>query len=156
MPPVRMRGDGRKAKDPKKTLARLLSYLKPHLPVMTIVAVCILISSLATALSSYSLDPLINNYITPLTGQTNPDYAPLIRFLFLMAAIYLLGIVSAFLYNFLMVKVGQGVQKTIRNTMFTHMQKLPIRYFDTHPVGDLMSRYTSDIDTLRQIGRAHV
>ena len=151
MPPVRMRGDGRKAKDPKKTLARLLSYLKPHLPVMTIVAVCILISSLATALSSYSLDPLINNYITPLTGQTNPDYAPLIRFLFLMAAIYLLGIVSAFLYNFLMVKVGQGVQKKIRDDMFSHMQRLPIRYFDTHTAGDIMSRYTADIDTLRQM-----
>ena len=146
-----MRGDGRKAKDPKKTLARLLSYLKPHLPVMTIVALCILISSLATALSSYSLDPLINNYITPLTGQTNPDYMPLIRFLIVMAAIYLLGIVSSFLYNFLMVKVGQGVQKKIRDDMFSHMQRLPIRYFDTHTAGDVMSRYTADIDTLRQM-----
>ena len=151
MPPIRMRGDGRKAKDPKKTLARLFSYLKPYRINMVLVAVCILVSSLATALSSYSLEPLINDYIKPLTGQTNPDYAPLIRFLCIMGVIYLLGIVSSFLYNYLMVKVAQGTQKRIRDDMFRHMQKLPIRYFDTHPAGDVMSRYTSDIDTLRQM-----
>ena len=151
MPPIRMKGDGRKAKDPKKTLARLLSYLKPYRGTMLLVVLCILISSLATALSSYSLDPLINKYITPLSGQVNPDFAPLIRFLILMGAIYLLGTVSSFLYNYLMVRVGQGMQKTIRDDMFRHMQRLPIRYFDTHPTGDVMSRYTSDIDTLRQM-----
>lgn len=151
MPPIRMKGDGRKAKDPKKTLARLFSYTRPYLGTMILVVVCILIGSLATALSSYSLDPLINNYITPLTGQENPDYAPLIRFLIGMGVVYALGIVSSFLYNFLMVKVGQGIQKTIRDDMFRHMQKLPIRYFDTHPAGDVMSRYTADIDTLRQM-----
>ncbi len=151
MPPVKMKGDGRKAKNPKKTLARLLSYLKPHRVTMTLVMVCILLSSLATALSSYSLDPLISNYIKPLTGQENPDYIPLIRFLIGMGIVYLLGIISAFLYNFLMVKVGQGIQKDIRDEMFRRMQRLPIRYFDTHPAGDVMSRYTADIDTLRQM-----
>ena len=151
MPPIRMKGDGRKAKNPKKTLARLLSYLKPYRVNMTFVVVCILLSSLATALSSYSLEPLINDYIKPLTGQLNPDYAPLARFLFFMGVIYVIGIVSSFLYNFLMVKVGQGVQKRIRDDMFRHMQLLPIRYFDTHPAGDVMSRYTADIDTLRQM-----
>ena len=151
MPPVRMKGDGRKAKDPKKTLARLFSYVRPYLATMIFVVICILVSSLATALSSYSLDPLINDYIVPLTGQEAPDYAPLIRFLFVMGGIYLLGIVSSFLYSFLMVKVGQGMQKQIRDEMFCHMQKLPIRYFDTHPAGDVMSRYTADIDTLRQM-----
>ena len=151
MPPVRMRGDGRKAKNPKKTLARLLSFLKPYRGTLILVVLCILMASLATALSSYSLDPLINDYIMPLTGQENPDYAPLIRFLCGMAAIYLLGIVSSFLYNYLMVRVGQGTQKKIRDDMFTHMQRLPIRYFDTHPAGDVMSRYTADIDTLRQM-----
>ncbi len=151
MPPIRMKGDGRKAKNPKQTIVRLLSYLKPYRVRMIIIVVCILVSSLATALSSYSLDPLINNYIAPLTGQIDPDYMPLIRFLILMAGIYLLGTVSAFLYNFLMVTVGQGMQKKIRDDMFSHMQKLPIRYFDTHPTGDVMSRYTSDIDTLRQM-----
>ena len=151
MPPIRMKGDGRKAKNPKKTLARLLSYLKPYKVTMLLVVVCILISSLATALSSYSLKPLISNYIQPLAKQVDPDYAPLIGFLILMAAIYLLGIASSFLYTFLMAKVGQGTQKTIRDEMFRHMQKLPIRYFDSHPAGDVMSRYTSDIDTLRQM-----
>jgi len=151
MPPIRMKGDGRKAKDPKKTLTRLFSYTKPYLGTMILVVVCILIASLATALSSYSLEPLINNYIKPLTGQDSPDYGPLIRFLFVMGVVYALGIVSSFLYNFLMVKVGQGIQKRIRDDMFRHMQKLPIRYFDTHPAGDVMSRYTSDIDTLRQM-----
>ena len=151
MPPIRMKGDGRKAKNPKKTLARLLSYLKPYIGTMILVVVCILIGSLATALSSYSLDPLINNYIKPLAGTENPNFAPLVRFLVLMGAIYALGIVSSFLYNYLMVRVGQGMQKTIRDDMFRHMQRLPIRYFDTHTAGDVMSRYTSDIDTLRQM-----
>ena len=151
MPPIRMKGDGRKAKNPKKTLARLFGYLKPYRFAMVLVVICILLSSLATALSSYSLDPLINDYIAPLKGVENPDFAPLIRFLASMAGIYLLGIVSSFLYNFLMVKVGQGTQKKIRDAMFSHMQRLPIRYFDTHPAGDIMSRYTSDIDTLRQM-----
>ena len=151
MPPIRMKGDGRKAKNPKKTLARLLSYLKPYMGTMILVVVCILIGSLATALSSYSLDPLINNYIKPLAGQVNPDFSGLIGFLVAMGAIYVLGIVSSFLYNYLMVRVGQGMQKTIRDDMFRHMQRLPIRYFDTHTAGDVMSRYTSDIDTLRQM-----
>ena len=151
MPPIRMKGDGRKAKNPKKTLARLLSYLKPYTGTMILVVVCILVGSLATALSSYSLEPLINNYIKPLAGEASPDFAPLVRFLVLMGAIYALGIVSSFLYNYLMVRVGQGMQKTIRDDMFRHMQRLPIRYFDTHTAGDVMSRYTSDIDTLRQM-----
>ena len=151
MPPIHMKGDGRKAKNPKKTLTRLLSYLKPYTAIMILVVVCILVSSLATALSSYSLKPLISTYISPLIGQANPNLAPLVGFLIFMAAIYLLGIVSSFLYTFLMAKVGQGAQKTIRDDMFRHMQKLPIRYFDSHPAGDVMSRYTSDIDTLRQM-----
>ncbi|MBR4972302.1 MAG: ABC transporter ATP-binding protein, partial [Oscillospiraceae bacterium] len=146
-----MKGDGRKAKNPKKTLARLFSYMKPYTGTMILVVICILLSSLATALSSYSLEPLIEDYIRPLQGQIDPNFAPLVTFLVGMAVIYILGIVSAFLYNFLMVRVGQGMQKKIRDEMFSHMQKLPIRYFDTHPTGDVMSRYTSDIDTLRQM-----
>ena len=151
MPPVRMKGDGRKAKNPKKTLARMLSYLKPYRFTLVLVVICILLSSLATALSSYSLDPLIEDYIKPLSSQENPDFAPLVKFLIGMAIVYVVGIVSTFLYNLLMVKVGQGTQKKIRDDMFRHMQTLPIRYFDTHPAGDVMSRYTSDIDTLRQM-----
>ncbi|MBO5867305.1 MAG: ABC transporter ATP-binding protein, partial [Oscillospiraceae bacterium] len=151
MPPVRMKGDGRKAKNPKKTLSRLLSYMKPYRGTMILVVLCLLLSSLATALSSYSLDPLISNYIQPMAGQENPDFLPLIQFLVGMAVVYVIGIISSFLSNYLMVQVGQGMQKKIRDEMFCHMQKLPIRYFDTNPAGDIMSRYTADIDTLRQM-----
>ena len=151
MPPVRMRGDGRKAKDPKKTIIRLLGYMKPYRKTMVVVVICILLAAFAQAASSKSLQYIIDDYIKPLLGQESPDFGPLIGFLCVMAGIYLAGMVSAFLYNFLMVKVGQGTQKHIRDTMFRHMQRLPIRYFDTHPAGDIMSRYTGDIDTLRQM-----
>lgn len=151
MPPVKMRGDGRKAKDPKKTISRLLGYLGRYRRTLVVVVVCIVLSAVAQAASASSLGTLVDGYINPLLAQTQPDYQPLIRFLIMMAGIYLVGMAASFLYNFLMVRVGQGVQKTIRDEMFTHMQTLPIRYFDTHPAGDVMSRYTSDIDTLRQM-----
>ena len=151
MPPVKMRGDGRKARNPKKTISRLLSYLEEYRSTMVVVVICIIFSAIAQAVSSASLGTLVDDYITPMLAQANPDYAPLLRFLGVLACIYLVGMFSSFLYNFLMVRVGQGTQKTIRDVMFSHMQMLPIRYFDTHPVGDLMSRYTSDIDTLRQM-----
>ena len=151
MPPVKMRGDGRKAKDPKKTISRLLGYLGRYRRTLVVVVVCIVLSAVAQATSASSLGTLVDGYITPLLAQTQPDYQPLIRFLIMMAGIYLVGMTASFLYNFLMVRVGQGVQKSIRDEMFTHMQTLPIRFFDTHPAGDVMSRYTSDIDTLRQM-----
>ena len=151
MPPVKMRGDGRMAKNPKQTISRLLSYMAKYKVTMIIVIVCIIFSAIAQAVSSASLGTLVDGYITPMLAQSDPDYSPLVKFLCMMACIYLVGMVSSFLYNFLMVKVGQGTQKTIRDEMFTHMQTLPIRYFDTHPAGDVMSRYTSDIDTLRQM-----
>ena len=148
MPPVRMRGDGRKAKNPKKTISRLLSYLKQYKKTMIVVVVCIFLSAIAQAVSSSSLGTLVDNYIQPMLAG---EQVNLIGFLCLLAGIYLVGMVASFLYNYLMVRVGQGTKKTIRDQMFTHMQTLPIRYFDTHPAGDIMSRYTSDIDTLRQM-----
>ena len=151
MPPVRMRGDGRKAKDPKKTFLRLLGYLKPYMPRLIIMVVCVILSTVASVMSNASLETLIEDFVKPMLSQQTPDFGPLIRFLCLMACIYVAGMVATFLSNFLMVPVAQGIQKNIRDTMFTHMQKLPIRYFDTHQVGDIMSRYTSDIDTLRQM-----
>ncbi len=151
MPPVRMRGDGRKAKSPKKTFMRLLGYVKPYRFRLVGMVVCIILTTCAQVASNGSLSALIDDYIKPMLGQEAADFAPLIRFLVVMAMIYLAGLVASFLQQWLMVPVGQGIQKTIRDNMFTHMQKLPIRYFDTHPVGDLMSRYTSDIDTLRQM-----
>ena len=151
MPPIKMRGDGRKARDPKKTLLRLLGYLKPFLPSLLVVAVCILVSAFASTETSRAIGKLVDNYIKPLLGQTSPDYSPLIRFLLRLACIYLAGMAASFLHQWLMTKVAQATQKSIRDTLFTKMQRLPIRYFDAHPVGDVMSRYTNDIDTLRQM-----
>ena len=110
MPPARMRGDGRKAKNPKQTLTRLLRYMKPYRGVMILVVICILLAAFAQAASSKSLEYVIRDYIEPLIGEENPNFLPLIKFLCMMAAIYLVGIVSSFLYNFLMVKVHAGVQ----------------------------------------------
>jgi len=151
MPPVKMRGDGRMAKNPRQTIARLLSYMGTYRKTMVVVVVCIILSAVSQAASSASLGTLVDNYISPMLSQAVPDYGPLVKFLCVMACVYLMGMFASFLYNYLMVKVGQGTQKRIRDDMFTHMQTLPIRYFDTHPAGDVMSRYTSDIDTLRQM-----
>ena len=151
MPPIKMRGDGRKAKNPKKTFARLLSYLKPYTGNMIGMVICIIVSAVASVLSNASLSKLIEDFIKPMLRQDVPDYGPLLRFLALMACIYATGLVASYLQQRLMVPVGQGVQRQVRDKLFTHMQRLPIRYFDTHPAGDVMSRYTNDIDTLRQM-----
>ena len=151
MPPAKMRGDGRKAKAPKQTFLRLLGYLSKYKVTMCVVVVCIIFAALAQALSSSSLGTLVDDYIKPMLAQENPDFGPLIRFLIKMACIYFVGMISAFLQNYLMVPVTQGIQKDVRISMFRHMQNLPIRYFDTHPAGDIMSRYTSDTDTLRMM-----
>ena len=151
MPPVRMRGDGRKASNPKKTLLRLLSYLKKYTPILVLVLVCILLASVAQAQGSRALGPLVDDYILPMVESGSTDFSPLFGYLAKLACMFGLGILGSFLYNYLMVGVTQGVQKTIRDDLFTKMQRLPLRYFDSHPAGDIMSRYTSDIDTLRQV-----
>ena len=146
-----MRGDGRKASNPKKTLLRLLSYLKKYTPTLVLVLVCILLASVAQAQGSRALGPLVDDYILPMVESGSTDFSPLFGYLVKLACIFGLGILGSFLYNYLMVGVTQGVQKTIRDDLFTKMQRLPLRYFDSHPAGDIMSRYTSDIDTLRQV-----
>ena len=146
-----MKGDGRKAKDPKKTMSRLLSHLGAYKWTLLVVLVCIVVSAIAAVAGSKSLEYVIDDYIKPLLVMDNPDYTGLIKFLVTLGCIFLAGIVSSFLCNFLMVRVSQGVQKEIRDKLFSNMQRLPIRYFDTHSHGDLMSRYTNDIDTLRQM-----
>ena len=151
MPPVKMRGDGRKAKNPKKTLLRLLSYMKQYTPTLVIVMVCIILTSVAQAQGSRALGPLVDDYILPMVASGSTDFTPLLRYLGKVACILCLGILGSFLFNYLIVGVTQGVQKTIRDELFAKMQKLPLRYFDSHAAGDIMSRYTSDIDTLRQV-----
>ena len=151
MPPVKMRGDGRMAKSPKKTLARLLSYLKKYTPVLLIVLVCIFLTSYAQTMGSRSLGTLVDDYILPMVASSSQDFGPMTEYLMKIAAIFGLGIVSSFFMNYLLVAVTQGVQKTIRDEMFQKMQRLPLRFFDSNTAGNIMSRYTSDTDTLRQM-----
>jgi len=151
MPPVRIRGDGRRAKSPKKTLLRLLGYMKRYIPVLVVVLVCILLTSIAQTTASKALGSLVDDYILPMVKSGSQDFGPMFRFLARIALIFLAGMVGSFLNSYLMVGVSQGTQKVIRDELFTKMQRLPLRYFDSNPAGDIMSRYTSDIDTLRQM-----
>ena len=133
------------------TVKRLMSYLKKHKLKLILVILCIALSALASAGSSLFLGKLIDDYISPLLLMSVPDYSELIRAIVFMAVIYMAGVVSGLLYNRLMAVVSQSVLKEIRDEMFEHMQTLPIRYFDTHTHGDVMSHYTNDTDTLRQM-----
>lgn len=135
-----------------KTLKRLISYITQRYKAMFfIVLVCILISSIANVGGSVFLKILIDDYIEPLLLEANPVFDGLLRAILTMGGLYLLGVIASYTYNRLMVVISQGVLKDIRDEMFSHMQKLPIRYFDTHTHGDLMSRFTNDTDTLRQM-----
>ena len=116
-----------------------------------VVLICILLSAVANVAGSMFLKSLIDDYISPLLLQASPVFTGLLHALMSMAVIYLIGIATTFIYNWLMVSISQGVLKKVRDEMFAHMQKLPIRYFDTHTHGDLMSHFTNDTDTLQQM-----
>ena len=151
MPPARMRGDGRKAKDPKKTFVRLLKYLLQYKITIFFVLLCILTSALVQSRSSVMLGTLVDEYILPMVAAGSTDFQPILKFLIQMGAIFLIGMASSFLQSYLMVGVTQGIQKLVRDDLFKKMQTLPLRYFDSNTAGNIMSRYTSDIDTLRQM-----
>ena len=151
MPGPGMRGDGRMASNPKKTLLRLLGYMKSYTPLLLFVFLCIIATSVAQAQGNRALGPLVDEYILPMVSSGSTDFGALKGYLMKLACIFLFGALGSFLFNYLMVAVTQGVQKTIRDDLFAKMQRLPLRYFDSHPAGDIMSRYTSDIDTLRQM-----
>ena len=139
-------------KNTMKNLARLMKIVFSRYSFhFVIVIICIIISALANVRGTLFLKTLIDTYIVPYIGQQNPDMSPLLGALMQMAGIYAIGIISTFAYNRIMMYVTQGTLKSIRDEMFTHMQTLPIKYFDTHTHGELMSRYTSDTDTLRQM-----
>ncbi len=141
-----------KPKAQGKTIKRLFSYITTKYKTYFIfVLVCILLSTVAGVAGSLFLEILIDDYITPLLGTTNPVFDGLFKAMSVMAGIYVIGIISTFIYNRLMIVIAQGVLKEIRDEMFAHMQALPIKYFDTHPFGDVMSRFTNDADTLRQM-----
>ena len=143
---------GKRAKDAKGTLKRLIGYIaKGNKARLAIVFVLLLISTIASVASSLFLKSLIDDYIAPLIGQSAPDFAPLFGALSMMACIYLAGMLASYLQTRLMIPVAQGTLKTIRDDMFSHMQTLPIKYFDTHTHGNVMSYYTNDTDTLRQM-----
>ncbi len=136
----------------KGTLKRLLSYvLKNYKKQFIFVFICIIISSIASVAGSLFLQTLIDDYITPLLKDTNPVFTELLKILTVMATIYIIGILASYLYSRLMAVISQGVLRDIRNEMFTKMERLPIRYFDTNTHGDIMSHYTNDTDTLRQV-----
>ena len=118
---------------------------------LLLVFVFILISSLANVAGSFFIQTLVDDYITPLLLEDNPVFSGLLKAVLIMAMIYLVGVVTTLLYNRMMVNVSQGVLKKIRDDMFAHMQSLPIKYYDTHTHGDLMSRYTNDADALREM-----
>ncbi|UTD05973.1 ABC transporter ATP-binding protein [Treponema denticola] len=130
---------------------RLLSYLKQYKTVLAVVTVCILLSAGATASAALFLQVLIDRYIMPLLAQSTPVFTGLLQVLIFMAAIYGTGVLCSWIYNRLMIKVAQRTLKRIRDEMFSKMQRFPLRYFDTHTHGDIMSRYTNDTDTLRQM-----
>ncbi len=134
-----------------KTLKRLFSYMRDYKGQLVFVAVCILLSAAASAASSLFLQSLIDDYITPLLGAYNPVFSELLKALVLIGAVYLAGVISTLLYSRVMVTIAQGTLKKIRDEMFEKMQRLPIRAFDTRTHGDIMSLYTNDTDTLRQM-----
>ncbi|PWL45644.1 MAG: ABC transporter [Clostridiales bacterium] len=135
----------------KKTVKRLLSYFGTYKLQFTFVLICIVISAVAGVLSSLFLQTLIDDYIEPLLIAAAPNFSGLLRMILVMAGIYLIGVLATLFYNRVMVVIAQGMLKKIRDDMFSHMQTLPIRYFDTHTHGDVMSHYTNDTDTLRQM-----
>ena len=135
----------------KGTFKRLLSYLGKYKFRLIVVFICIVISAIAGAIGSLFLQRLIDDNILPMMESVSKDYSPLMNSLIIMGVVYVFGIISTYVYNILMCTVSQGVLRDIRDDMFVKMQRLPIKYFDTHAHGDIMSRYTNDTDTLRQV-----
>ena len=133
-------------------LGRVVRYITQYYKwSFLIVILCILGSSLVIRRGTLFMQPLIDDYIVPLTQSASPDYGPLAHALFIMACIYAVGIVCSYAYNRIMVNISQGTMRRLRDELFSHMESLPIRYFDTHAHGDIMSVYTNDVDTLRQV-----
>ena len=142
---------GAKPKNMKKTAKRVLSYLGNYRWRFILVLICIAITALTSVAGSLFMQPLIDDYIKPLVLMDNPDFTSLVHALTILAIIYVFGILAMWLYSRLMITISQGILKKVRDEMFAKMQRLPIKYFDTHQHGDLMSRYTNDTDTLRQM-----
>ena len=157
MPPMGPRGakgmkDGPKSKDPMKTLKRLLAFIMKRYKFRYLfVLICIAISSVVQVIGTMFMRTLIDDYILPMMDGRLTSFQPLIQALTTIACVYLLGVICTYTYNLIMMYISQGVLKDIRDEMFAHMETLPIKYFDTNQHGDIMSHYTNDTDTLRQM-----
>ena len=150
--PGRMGGPRPKVENPGKLLRRIMDEVfRNYLPHCILVLICIVVSALANVQASLFLQTLMDDYIVPMTHQQNPSFAPLAGALLRVGCIYLVGILAAWINARVMVNVTQGTLRNLRTELFTHMESLPISYFDTHPHGDIMSVYTNDVDTLRQM-----
>ena len=150
--PRGMGGPRPKVENPGRLLKRIMAEVFQHyLPHCIPVLICIVVSALANVQASLFLQTLIDDYIIPMTQQQDPSFAPLAGALMRVGCIYVVGILAAWLNSRIMVNVTQGTLRNLRIQLFTHMESLPIRYFDTHPHGDIMSVYTNDVDTLRQM-----
>ena len=150
--PRGMGGPRPKVENPGRLLKRIMAEVFQHyLPHCILVLICIVVSALANVQASLFLQTLIDDYIIPMTQQQDPSFAPLAGALMRVGCIYVVGILAAWLNSRIMVNVTQGTLRNLRIQLFTHMESLPIRYFDTHPHGDIMSVYTNDVDTLRQM-----
>ena len=135
-----------------KTIKRLLKYVtKGYKFQLVVVLVSIIISAVVGVLGVQFIKYLIDDFITPLLGEQNPDFTALLNVILMMGVIYLVGVIATYVYNRLMINISQGVLNKIRGEMFNHMQKLPIGYFDSRSHGEIMSTYTNDVDTLRQM-----
>mgnify|MGYP000021242451 CR=1 FL=1 len=146
------RGPRPKVENPGKLLKRIMDEVfRNYLPHCILVLICIVVSALANVQASLFLQTLMDDYIVPMTQQQDPSFAPLAGALMRVGCIYLVGILAAWINARVMVNVTQGTLRNLRTKLFTHMESLPISYFDTHPHGDIMSVYTNDVDTLRQM-----
>ena len=140
------------AKNKKATLLRLFKYVvRKYKFSFMVVFTCIIVSSVATLTSTLFTQKLIDDYIVPLTESTSPDFSPLAMALLKLAAVLVVGVICSYAYNRIMIGVSQGTMLRLRKDMFSHMESLPIQYFDTHSHGHIMSNYTNDVDTLRQV-----
>lgn len=151
MPPARGTMPMKKPKNAKKTFARIMSYLSEYRWMLILVCILVALSSGAAVAGTYFLKPIIDDFIAPMIGSQNPDFTGLLRIIIMLAAIYAMGAICNYAYNRVMVNIAADSLYKMRMDMFTHMQKLPIRYFDTRTHGEIMSRYTNDIDTMRNM-----
>ena len=140
------------AKNPGKTFKRIMAEIMGRYKLHCVaVVLCLIVSAVANVYGTMFMQRLIDDYITPMIGRPDPDFGPMGRAVLGVALVYLLGAFSAWLYNYLMIFVSQGTLKNLRVKLFSKMERLPIKYFDTHAHGDIMSVYTNDIDTMRQM-----